>query len=124
MESQSLGVYLVQDEDIAFLLDEHGYDLTLTRAGSGGTYDTATGTMTGASAPVSETIRGVFIEYMAGHINNTTILANDRKLLLRAKDIPVEPKLGDTVDGLKIVGPVRTVQSGDTVIAYTAQMRA
>lgn len=114
----------MQDEDIAFLLDEHGYDLTLTRAGSNGTYDTATGTITGAGTPVTETVRGVFIEYMAEYINNTTILSNDRKLLLRAKDIPVEPKLGDTVGDMKIVGPVRKIQSGDTVIAYTAQTRA
>lgn len=114
----------MQDEDIAFLLDEHGYDLTLVQAGSGGTYDTTTGAITGAGAPTSSTVRGVFIEYMAEYINNTTILANDRKLLLQARGIPVEPRLGDTVDGLEIVGPVRKIQSGETVIAYTAQTRA
>lgn len=114
----------MMDEDVAFLLSEHGYDLTLKRAGSGGTYDPATGRTTGGGTPVNETIRGVFIEYKMEQINDTTIQVGDRKLLIQAKGIPVVPQIGDTIGGMDVVGPVRTIQSGDTVIAYTAQTRA
>ena len=114
----------MQDEDVAFLMAEHGYDLTLTRAGTGGAYDPVTGTITGAGAVTTAVVRGVFIEYESQRINNTTILADDRKLLLQAKDIPVEPEIGDKVGTMRIVGPVRKIQSGDTVLAYTAQTRA
>jgi len=114
----------MQDDDIEYLMQDHGYDLTLTRAGSGGIYDTATGAITGAATDVSVTVRGVFIEYESQRINNTTILADDRKLLMQAKDIPVEPQIGDKVGDVRIVGPVRKIQSGSTVLAYTAQTRA
>lgn len=114
----------LMDEDVAFLLAEHGYDLTLERAGAGGTYDPATGGVTGAAAPTTETVRGVFVEYQHERINDTSIQVGDRKLLIQAKGIPVVPKIGDTVGGMSIVGPVRTIQSGNTVIAYTAQTRA
>lgn len=114
----------MMDEDVAFLLAEHGYDLTLERAGAGGTYDPATGGVTGAAAPTTSTLRGVFIDYNFERINDTTIQVGDRKLLIQAKDISVAPKIGDIVGGMDIVGPVRTIKSGDTVIAYTAQTRA
>ena len=114
----------MQEDDVAFLLAEHGYDLTLTRAGSGGSYDAETGTITGGAADATYSIRGVFIEYRAEQINNTTILANDRKLLIQAKGIPVAPQIGDNVGDVRIVGPVRKIQSGSTVLAYTAQVRA
>lgn len=114
----------MQDIDVEYLMQDHGYDLTLTRAGSGGTYDPATGTITGAGTPISETVRGVFIEYEDQRINNTTILAGDRKLLLQARGIPVIPQIGDKVGDMRIVGPVRTIRSGQTTIAYTAQTRA
>lgn len=108
-------------EDVAFLLAEHGYDLTLTRQVPGA-YNPATGLM-GAATTATHTIRGVFIAYEQEHINNTTILADDRKLLIQAKGIPVVPKMGDTIGDVQIVSPLRKFQSGDTVIAYTAQTR-
>ena len=113
----------MQDEDVEILMAEHGYDLTLTRAASGGTYDAATGKITGATGAVTATVRGVFIEYESQRINNTTILADDRKLLLQARGIPVVPQINDHVGDVRIVGPVRRIQSGDTVLAYTAQVR-
>ena len=123
----------MQDEDIAFLMEDHGTDLTLTRAGPGGTYDPATGAITyptpgtgdpDPSVPLTYTIRGVFINYEEERINNTTIKADDRKLLIQALGIPVVPRIGDVAGGMTLIGPVRTIKSGDTVLAYTAQTRA
>lgn len=110
-------------DDVAFLLAEHGYDLTLERAG-GGAYDPATGGTTASGPPITATVRGVFVEYRLEQINDTTIQVGDRKLLIQAKGIPVVPQIGDTIGGMSVVGPVRTIQSGDTVAAYTAQTRA
>ena len=108
-------------DDIAFLLDEHGYDVTVSRE-SDESYNPETGEF--ESTTLTGTIRGVFINYEQDYINNTTILADDRKLLIQAKGIEMVPKMGDVLDGdVQIVGPVRKIQSGDTVIAYTAQTR-
>ena len=123
----------MQEQDIAFLMEDHGTDLTLTRAGPGGTYDPATGAITyptpgtgdpDPSEPLTFTVRGVFINYEEERINNTTIKADDRKLLVQALDIPTVPVIGDVVADMTLVGPVRTIKSGDTVLAYTAQTRA
>lgn len=108
-------------EDVAHLLEDHGYDVSVEREGPL-QYNPETGTTDPST--ITGTIRGVFINYEQEYINNTTILADDRKILVQAKDIELVPKIGDVLDDdVQIVGPVRKIQSGDTVVAYTAQTR-
>lgn len=108
---------------VAGILDEHGRTMTHVRAASGGTYDPATGSITGGTGFTS-TLRGVFIDYNAREIDGTTVQVGDRKLLVKAEGLANAPKIDDIVDGaVKIVAPVRTFQSGTTVLAYTCNVR-
>lgn len=108
------------DDDIAYLLDEHGVDLTLTRI-AGSAYDPSTGIMS-AGTTATFTIRGVFINYREEQIDNTSIRASDRKLLIQGKGLLTTPQIKDRVSGVEIID-VRRIQAGNTVIAYACQTR-
>ncbi len=108
------------DDDIAYLLDEHGVDLTLTRI-AGSAYDPSTGLM-GAGSTQTFTIRGVFINYREEQIDNTSIRADDRKLLIRGKGLTTAPKIKDRVGGVEILD-VRRIQTGTTIVGYACQTR-
>ena len=110
------------DRDVQRLLTTHGYDLSLKRTNSGGAYDTTTGKVSGGTT-ISATVRGVFIDYRESDIDGTSILADDRKLLLQARGLTMAPETGDVLDDDVQIVSVRTIKSGDTVIAYTCQTR-
>jgi hypothetical protein len=107
-------------EDIAFLLEDHGSDLTLTRK-AGGTYSPATGTITGGST-ATHTLRGVFINYLDENVDGTVIRAGDRRLLVRASDAPVTPEIGDVVGGMTLQD-VRSYAPNGTPVAWACQAR-
>jgi len=108
--------------DVAQLLSTHGYTVDFSRAQSGGTYDTSTGTMTGGSTLTWSGV-GVYINYTDQEINGTSITTDDRKLLLQAKDLTRAPENGDLVDSELQVISTRTIKSGTTVIGYVCQVR-
>jgi len=116
------------DRDVQRLLATHGYDLALSRTNSGGTYDTTTGKITGGST-VTGTARGVFIDYMERDIDGTSILSDDRKLLLSARGMTIVPEKGDVVgigvvssftDFLIVGGETFVISDGETYQVRTA----
>ena len=110
------------DRDVERLLKTHGYDISLTRSNVDGSYDTSTGKVSGGTT-TSATVRGVFIDYRESDIDGTSILADDRKLLLQARGLELTPENGDALDGDVQVISVRTIKSGSTIVAYTCQTR-
>lgn len=110
------------DRDVKRLLATHGYDLTLKRVQDGGTYSTTTGKVSGGTT-TTETVRGMYINYMAEEVDGTSIEMDDRKLILRALGMTMVPDTGDLVDDEVQIISVQTIKSGATVIAYICQTR-
>jgi hypothetical protein len=100
----------------------HGYTVTFTRPTAGGSYDPASGTVTGA-APLTWTGQGIYVNYMNEEVNGTSITTDDRKLMVRGTGIERDPEPGDLVDNLYQIINVRKTQSGSTVLAYVCQVR-
>ena len=107
-------------EDVAYLLQDFGSNLTLTRQAPG-TYNPATGNMS-ATSQTSHTIRGVFINYVDTNVDGTVVRMGDRRLLVSAKGAPITPAIGDRVDGLQVID-VRSIAPNGTPIAWACQMR-
>ena len=110
------------NKDVERLIATHGYAVSFSRAQSGGSYDPATGTVTGGSE-VTWTGRGVYVNYREEDVDGTSITTDDRKLLLQAVDLSTEPEPGDVVDSTVQVLNVQKLQSGSTVIGYMLQTR-
>ena len=109
-------------KDVQQLMRTHGYTVTFKRPQSGGSYDPTTGTVTGGTE-LTWTGTGVFTNFRDEEVNGTSILTDDRKLLLQAVGLEREPEVGDTIDDTVQVLTVRKMQSGSTVIAYVLQTR-
>lgn len=109
-------------KDVQQLITTHGYEVSFSRAQSGGSYDPSTGTITGGTT-LTWTGRGVFINYMDEDVNGTSITTDDRKLLLQAVGLTRAPEVGDLVDSAVQVLDVRKIQSGSTVVGYVCQVR-
>lgn len=108
------------DEDVAYLLEDRGSDLTLSRQAAGA-YDPSAGTMASTST-TTYTIRGVFINYADRNVDGSVVRMGDRRLLVRASDAPVTPAIADRVGGLQIID-VRTIAPNGAPIAWACQMR-
>lgn len=109
-------------QGIKRLLQSRGYDVVLKREASGGSYDPATGGVTGGSV-ATETMRGAFIDYSDDEIDGTRISVTDRKLLLRGSGTTMVPTPGDLVDDTVRIIRVRTIRDGDGLISYSCQVR-
>lgn len=115
--------------DVVALLREHGYDLTFRRPNNGGTYNPATGAITGGSN-ADETVRAVFVSYNAGDIDGTLVQRGDRKAIIAATysgaaltKIPqMDDELRGEGDAMRIVS-VQTIKSGASILAYLCQAR-
>lgn len=107
-------------DDVAFLLQDFGSDLTLVRQ-TPVAYDPATGT-NGPAVTTTYPIRGVFINYTDDDLANSAISMGDRRLLLQAKDAVTAPQPGDRVDGLQVLD-VRTYAPNGIAVAWACQMR-
>ena len=107
-------------DDVAYLLEDFGSNLTLTRD-VGGTYDPATGTYADGT-PGSFTVRGVFINYRDDRVDGSVIQMGDRQLLVSADGSETTPAIGDVVGGLQLID-VRTLAPNGTAIAWSCQAR-
>jgi hypothetical protein len=112
--------------DIAALLDDpdFGRNIVLHQQ-TQGTYDEATGAMTGES---DETwpARAIFLAYKDYLLANNSVQAGDRKCILKVLDLTYQPKEGDRV----VAGPdeytvisFKTGELGGTAYLYTLQVR-
>ena len=115
--------------DVVALLRDHGYDLTFRRINNGGTYDPATGTITGGSNS-DETIRAIFLNYTANDVDGTLVQRGDRKAVIAAtyngtaitKTPQINDELRDEGDAVRVVS-VQTIKSGASILAYICQAR-
>lgn len=115
--------------DVVALLREHGYDLTFRRPSSGGSYNPATGAVSGGSN-ADETARVVFLNYTSRDIDGTLVQRGDRKAVMAAtyngtalsKTPQIDDELRGEGDAVRIVS-VQTIKSGSTVLAYICQAR-
>ncbi len=114
---------------VEYAITTHGQELTLTHVTSGGTYNPATGGITGKTTE-EYTVKGYTYDYDLQEIDGTSVILGDRKLALNAKDIfgddiPV-PAVGDTLSGegdVVSIRRVRKLMSGSTVRLYLCQVR-
>ena len=115
--------------DVVALLREHGYDLTFRRPSNGGSYNPATGAVSGGSN-ADETARVAFLNYTSRDIDGTLVQRGDRKAVMAAtyngtalsKTPQIDDELRGEGDAVRIVS-VQTIKSGSTVLAYICQAR-
>jgi hypothetical protein len=114
--------------DLIRLVKEHGQVLTLRKA-SAGTYDPATGTITG-STNTDTTFKGYPYNYVLDQIDGTIIKSGDLRLVVPPYDTSnvamSEPESSDLILGLgdtvQVVS-VQTVYSAGTIMCYLCQVR-
>jgi hypothetical protein len=115
--------------DVVALLREHGYDLTFRRPGNGGSYNPATGAVSGGSN-ADESVRAIFLNYTARDIDGTLVQRGDRKAVIAAtyngsaisKTPQIDDELRNEGDAVRIVS-VQTIKSGASILAYVCQAR-
>jgi len=111
------------------LLRGKGQSLTLTRI-TAGTYNPATGAMTGASTS-TQSAYGAIFDYGAKQIDGTLIKAGDKQLLLSPFKTDgtalTAPVLGDTVSiggvVFTLVEPLKEVNPAGTVVLFDVNLR-
>lgn len=116
-------------KDVVALLREHGYDLTFRRPSNGGSYNPATGAVSGGSN-ADETARIVFLSYTARDIDGTLVQRGDRKAVMAAtyngtaltKTPQIDDELRGEGDAVRVVS-VQTIKSGASILAYICQVR-
>jgi hypothetical protein len=107
----------------AALLTDKGQSMTLTKRTSG-TYDPATGAATVTEATYSVT--GAVFDFPAAVIDGTLIQQGDKKVLVSALGLSVEP---DVDDSLTIGGTahqivqVKKLSPAGTTVLWTLQVR-
>jgi hypothetical protein len=112
------------------LLKGKGQILTLTKV-TAGTYNPATGAMTGTTTS-TQTAYGAIFDYGAKQIDGTLIKAGDKQVLISAfksdGSALTAPVLGDTVSigGVvyTLVEPLKTVGPAGITVIYEANLRA
>lgn len=115
--------------DVVALLQEHGYDLTFRRPNNGGSYNAATGAITGGSN-ADETARVVFLNYISRDIDGTLVQRGDRKAVMAAtyngtalsKTPQIDDELRGEGDAVRVVS-VQTIKSGASILAFICQVR-
>lgn len=115
--------------DVVALLREHGYNLTFRRPNNGGSYNAATGAITGGTN-ADEMARVVFLSYTARDIDGTLVQRGDRKAVMAAtyngtaltKTPQIDDELRGEGDAVRIVS-VQTIKSGASILAYICQAR-
>lgn len=113
--------------DIAKLVNTFGQTVTFERS-TGGTYDTTTGTITGAT-DTNPTVKVYFYNYKTEEVDGNAVLMGDRKVAVLPKDtngdpfVPVENDIISGVGDKVSIKRVVPTYSGNQVIVYTCQVR-
>jgi hypothetical protein len=111
------------------LLKGKGQSITLTKV-TAGTYNPATGAMTGTTTS-TQTAYGAIFDYGAKQIDGTLIKAGDKQVLISAfksdGSALTAPVLGDTVTiggvTYTLVEPLKTVGPAGITVIYEANIR-
>jgi len=113
------------------LLLGKGQSITISHT-TEGTYDPATGGITGATTS-TQTGTGAVMDWDARQVDGTLIKIGDKKLLLSPLNTSgaalTAPVLGDTVTDAAgtvytLVAPLNTLSPAGTAVLYTCNMRA
>lgn len=113
----------MQAQNLLRLVQRHGSTLTLHKV-SEGTYDPATGTVSGGSETEYE-ITGYMYEAIVGQDAESIIIRGAKKVVIPALGLSVEPYTGDAISGLgdKVhVIRVTTFYSNGLAILYTCEV--
>lgn len=103
-------------------ITDKGQSVILTR-NTPGTFDPATGTVTGDST-ADEIINAVVTDYREDQIDDAAIKRGDKLLLISAKQAAPEMDDSITIDSLEYqIVDINTVSPGGTDILYKVQVR-
>lgn len=107
--------------NLAKLINKHGKSLTLTKETTSGTYDPATGTVSG-DVDTDYPIKGYFYTNKVGTLGE---VAYGTRMVVISGAEAVVPTQGDYLSGSGDdvrIGAVRSISSGDTVIVYLCEV--
>lgn len=105
------------------LLQDKGMTMTLNQR-TPGTYSATTGTTT--VTETTYTVTGAQFHFPANMIDGSMIQRGDRRVIVAARGMTVEPDAGDvlTIAGTRTnVVAVKAINPGGTTIAYVLQVR-
>ncbi|MFO0271366.1 MAG: hypothetical protein ACK53W_12630 [Gemmatimonadota bacterium] len=106
------------------VLSEWGKPIKL-RTLANGTYDETTGNV--VQTPTDRTVRGAIISYRDNLIDGSSIKRGDRRVIIPARDLTVEPEpeTYQVVDGSTVyqVVDVKRHEARGSIVAYTMQVR-
>lgn len=113
------------------MLVEFGQAITLTTPGSGGTFDPATDTTSGAAAPTTQQSSGIEEAYSAYSLAQGLVHAGDIKFLLSplcTNGTPVVTPVADRdtltkADGVWAIKKVDPLEPAGTPILFELQLR-
>lgn len=111
--------------DLLKLVQDHGEELTLRKKTTAGTYDPATGSISG-SATTDYAVDGYFFNFSVGLPVGDEIRRGSRRCVIPALGLAVEPDDEDLIigqaDPVAIVS-VSTIFSGGTAVCYICEVR-
>lgn len=113
--------------EIRTLVEDHGQEVTL-RYVSEGTYDPATGSLTGGSNTDS-TVLAYFYNYRLDELTNSQVQVGDRRVIIPIVDTSgialTEPSIDDQIVGQGDAVSIVSVQKlySDTLLCYIMQVR-
>lgn len=112
--------------DFLRLVRDFGEPLTLTKATTAGAYNPASGSIEG-SATTDYSCTGYFYNYQYGTVPTLDeVVRGDRRCVISALDLPVEPDDGDLISGNRDdvrVHRVTTIYSAGSKVCYICYVR-
>jgi hypothetical protein len=111
--------------DLLKLVQDHGEELTLRKKTTAGTYDPATGSVTG-SGTTDYTVDGYFFNFSVGLPSGDEIRRGSRRCVIPALGLAVEPDDEDLIigqgDAVAVVS-VSTIFSAGAAVCYICEVR-
>jgi len=111
--------------DLLKLVQDHGEELTLRKKTTAGTYDPATGSVTG-SGTTDYTVDGYFFNFSVGLPSGDEIRRGSRRCVIPALGLAVEPDDEDLIigqgDDVAIIS-VSTIFSAGSAVCYICEVR-
>lgn len=113
-----MGDYTSQRATTLKLLTKFGKAAVLTREEDGAAYNPETGTNSGGATLLLTGV-GVLLDFKRNEINNSTILATDRRLLFQGDTL----EIGDEYNNWRVHALTNLDPDESGIILTTAQMR-
>lgn len=112
---------MIEEKDVVGLIRAIGKNLTL-RVVSGGSYNAATGQLSGGSQ-TDNTVKGMLLSYSDSQRDGEMVQKGDRKAVLEADTLPsIQDILIDGSDEYEIIN-VTQIESNDSDLVYVCQIR-